>query len=361
MCTENKLCRRGQYYKAKCPDHPGRCTQTLEKSKPIGDEERRSMKVASDILESMDNKLLINRLTTDSDSHCVRGVQKIMKKAGVTVEHQKDPGHLARAQRRKIIKTNFTQQVFPGRTRAAQNSFQRRFAIDLSKRCAAEHKHAAQKLKGNSTKLQDALKHTPSAIMDCYSGNCGESCQKHSFVCKGTPQNHWRREFIPGGALINVDNSSDKIKMKELISLRLGDAILEQTKYNTTTQKTEAVHKGYRKSDPKGITFSTNFHNRTMSAVSRLNDGVGKSTLRKLETVGAPVTPGSRAAKTLKTLDDKVRYDAKRQKSYKFRSRRRAIKLENFKAYDVYKSASTVYKKGLIDEKVCADHAYSKS
>ena len=129
-----------------------------------------------------------------------------------------------------------------------------------------------------------ALKHTPAAILDCYSGHCGESCKKNSFVCKGTPHKHWRRDFIPGGALINVQNESDRTKLLELISLRLGDAILQQTKYNTTTQKTEAVHKGYRKSDPKGITFSTNFRNRTMSAVSRLNDGVGTSTLRKLET-----------------------------------------------------------------------------
>ena len=166
---------------------------------------------------------------------------------------------------------------------------------------------------------------------------------------------------MPGGGLICLDSENDRNKVVTLINLRLGPKILSQTKYNCSTQKTEAVHKAYRKSDPKGITYARNFTNRTLSAVSRVNDGIGSSTLRKLETIGAPLTPGNRAAKTLKSMDTGNKYHAKRQKSAHYKLRRSENKLKNFRSYDNLKDISTVYKKGLTDVKVVIDHSYTKS
>ena len=209
VTTENKLCKRGQYYQSKgenmqCPNHPGECSQTLSPEMPIGDEERRSHKLMTDILQS-DQPINVHRLTTDSDSHCYRGVRRAMSTVGVDVEHQKDPGHLSRSQRKAIIKMNFTAKVFPGNTKANRSHYQKRFSIDLSKRCAAEHKSATRKYKGDADKLCKALQNTPLAIMDCYSGKCGDTCKQFSFVCKGTASNHWQRDYIPGGGLICLE------------------------------------------------------------------------------------------------------------------------------------------------------------
>lgn len=364
VVTENKLCKRGQYYKSKggneCPNHPGKCSQSLKPEMPIGDEERRSRNLMTDIMQSS-QPLIIDRLTTDSDSHCYKGIQSVMKKVNIDVDHQKDPGHLSRSQRRSIVKMKFTTKVFPGRTKTDRIHYQKRFAIDLAKRCTAEHKVVSRMYKGDEVKLRSALDKTPLAIIDCYSGKCGETCQKYSYVCKGTASNHWERQYIPGGGFIRLDSQSDRNKVLALINLRLRPKILSETKYDCSTQKTEAVHKAYRKSDPKGITYTRNFTNRTLSAVSRVNDGIGSSTLRKLETIGAPRTPGNRAAKTLKSIDTRNKYHAKRQNSAHYKLRRSENKLKNFRSYDNLKDISTVYKKGLTDVNVVIDHEYTKS
>ena len=168
MTTENKLCqagavqakKRGQIQKCITAEHEGICTATIPAEQSIGDEYRWASNCVEDLLK---DDLRIKYFTTDCDSPANAAAGDCYRRAQIEHSppcHLKDTQHLGRGQRRKIINTPFSRNMFPGRLSADRTKSKVRFADDVVKRCAAEHKEAYTRYNGEHAKVKRALSYS---------------------------------------------------------------------------------------------------------------------------------------------------------------------------------------------------------
>ena len=174
VATHNKLCqtgalqaqRKGGVQECVTENHVGECTATITAQQSIGDEYRWATDCVEELLE---DNITVKYFTTDCDSHANAASGDCYKR------HQKKhspPCHLKDTQqRRKIINTTFSHAMFPGRLAAQHAKSKQRFADDVVKRCAAEHKEAYTRYHGDDAKLKTALSYSVDAIISCYQGN----------------------------------------------------------------------------------------------------------------------------------------------------------------------------------------------
>lgn len=201
---------------------------------------------------------------------------------------------------------------------------------------------------GDTEKLVNALSYATDSIVDCYAGRCGRTCADHSFVCKGHPEKCWPKEYLPPHARTLHPTKEDEDTIRGLISYRFNRNTLTTTRYETNTQKSEALHRGYSKSNPKNITCSANFGPKIFSAVHRLNHGPGKSTTLKCSALGSPLPSGTRVSHQLKRKQEKYNRDRQRKQSSAYRAKRHACVKDKFEMYFQRKTDSEVgYVKGM--------------
>ncbi|CAC5404656.1 unnamed protein product [Mytilus coruscus] len=127
----NKLCKTASFLRstgenAICPGHQGHY-QLAEDEQP----------------------LVIGQLTTDGDSHAYRGFSKKHSEVvNLTPENLRDPRHLVSTQLRSIDKADFSEFMFPRRTKADHEKIHRRFSLDLTNRCTVEYNFAFKEAAG---------------------------------------------------------------------------------------------------------------------------------------------------------------------------------------------------------------------
>ena len=363
--TRNKLCskrNRGD----NCAEHPGECAATLPYQNPIGREDQAVEGICREFLSDPE-PTIISHITTDGDSTAFRGAEKAMAEQGHVVEALRDTRHLAQSQKKAADNAKFSAQMFPGRTAADRQSTKRKFSVDFMKRCPAEYDQAIWKHRGNAEKLINTLSFATDAIIDCYSGRCGTTCQQHSMVCGGVPGKQWPKEYLPPEGRTLHPTEGDEEVLRQLVNFRFSRATLTSTRYGTNTQKSEAIHRGYSKSNPKNVTCARNFQPQIFSAIHRLNHGPGKSAAIKCAALGAPVTEGTRVSCQLQRKQRKNEQDRLRKRSSKYRARRQTLVKQKFQMY--FQRAETQiqagYSKGmsnppLPDSKETGEHSYSK-
>lgn len=368
IALKNKLCHNRVIGRT-CPDHPGKCTATLMIDEPIGREDLATEEICQEFLSDPE-PTYVSHITTDGDSAASRGVQKAMGVHGQTVEALRDTRHLAQSQKKAIDNAKFSERMFPGRTATDRQGTKRKFSIDLMKRCSAEYDLAIKKHCGDTEKLVNALSYATDSIVDCYAGRCGRTCADHSFVCKGHPEKCWPKEYLPPHARTLHPTKEDEDTIRGLVSYRFNRNTLTTTRYGTNTQKSEALHRGYSKSNPKNITCSANFGPKIFSAVHRLNHGPGESTTLKCSALGSPLPSGTRVSHQLKRRQEKYSRDRQRKQSSAYRAKRHACVKNKFEMYFQRKTDSEVgYVKGMNNpplpkpdtEKKKKEHSYSKA
>ena len=160
----------------------------------------------------------------------------------------------------------------------------------MLKRCAAEYKEAYTRYHGDDAKLKTALSYSVDAIISCYRGNHA-SCSKHSFMCDGD-KNKWKAPFLKKDTIIKC-TKKDEASLRNCLNYRLGRQILNDTKFHTNTQKSEATNRVYNLRNPRNLTFARNCSGRIHSAVHQINNGPSQSLCLQLEAVGAPITANS--------------------------------------------------------------------
>ena len=101
----------------------------------------------------------------------------------------------------------------------------------------------------------------------------------------------------------------------------------------TNTPKSEAIHRGYSKSNPKNVTCARNFQPQIFSAIHRLNHGPRKSAAIKCAALGGPVTDGTRVSRQLQRKQRKNEQDRLRKRSSKYRARRQTLVKQKFQMY----------------------------
>ena len=104
-------------------------------------------------------------------------------------------------------------------------------------------------------------------------------------------------------------DEKDKLILKEIVKMKLSVSAVESMRLNTNTNKNEAANRGLSVSLPKNVNFSRNGNGRAHAAVHKTNNGVGESTIRKIENVGGHLSP--RAKRTLQHMQHLEAYHKK--------------------------------------------------
>ncbi|KAJ8023735.1 hypothetical protein HOLleu_36261 [Holothuria leucospilota] len=335
------------------------CCATVDQAYNIGNEEDGGERVASKVLEGI-YPLRVSHLTTDADGKGCQGFNKVMKKAtGADTENLLDEQHLNRALCRAVTNTEFSSEMFPGRTVNFKRLLVKRFAEDVSHRVQAEISACRQSLKQNEGKVLAAMRDCVPCILNCYSGDHRE-CWKKSFVCKRRKQ--YSFPFLPAPARHSLNIVGlDRVKLTKLIMARTCDKKMKATRFGTSTQKAEAMNSAFKTTNPKQCsTYSRNARFRDHSAIHMVNNGPGESIALKMAALG--LKPSRSSISILKRLQHRRDYFRERCKSQTVRRRRASLRIKRYRLHEKQRRNSEIcggYKPNqLIPE--LADHTYTR-
>ena len=361
LCTRNKLCMVCARNKAKSQETVHTCSANIPMSATIGNEQS----MAEDCLEQIvTDGLKISSVTTDPDSGAAKATENLYNKKVLDSkpEHFLDTRHLSENQRKSINKLSFSKQMFQGRTKDIRDKNQKIFANDIVKRCEAEFSASQNKYAGDILMLKRSLSHAKFAIIKCYQKDHSE-CIRHSLACTGGKVRNWLNNstYLPEGFKINP-TAEDVSLLHQCIDYRLAPKTLIKTRLGTNTQKVEATNRSLRRSLPKNVTHTTNFTGRAHAAIHSVNNGPGLSIYKLTESLGAPISKGTKVSKALSGIQKSKFQQAAYQKSKKAKlARCKKIKYL-YKLHEETKSNQD-YKKAKLCPKIVknkTDHSYSK-
>ena len=263
------------WHKCPCPGGHEGCTAQLKDQDPIGREGVYCEQMAEDFKKQ---GISLDTVGSDADSQIKSGIRKHFP----DVEFQLDPRHFDQAITRKMKKEldPLSKMFDIVKTKQEKEKYVGFLAKDLVMRCAAEFKGVfnqanEKKLEKNEKKefMNTKLANISETILDCYQGRHFK-CQTDSFVCN-PPKNIWSKPCLPNSLKNGIEMSPKDIeKIKTFINKRLGPTGIDQTYTNLNTQKVEAIHRLYQKTNPKNITSVQNFRPRILSAVVQTNLGL---------------------------------------------------------------------------------------
>lgn len=330
--TASRLQNQGK--QVKCPSHPGHCTANLKQSEAIGNEQAWNEIVSKQI--GKDLRIVCN--TSDGDSKGHTGIQK--GQGGRFVLPLKDIRHLSNSLKREIMKAPFSSFMFKGKNKSNLRS---RFALSVKTRCIAELRKAHEVYKGNLKQIQTKMPNIIAALVSCFQGQCDHMCRKYSLVCKG---NNKRECSYLSNTVKPKLTGYDSSVLTKCVEILLGHDNLEKTKFQTSTQKCEAVNRAYQGCMPKSTTFSRNCHGRLHGQILRLNHGHADSMILKSKAVNLKLSKGSAVMRHLLKIDE---FDQRRKSNaykHKARQSRYAARRRRFKMH-----AELHYKQGVSDPK----------
>lgn len=307
--------------KVVCPNHKGKCTQTIEKEGIIGDESRNVEAAYRSMQKHSVNP--VTSITTDGDSRSAEAISKVNAEMGFKPPVKlRDTRHLSAGQARFSKNQKFTKEAFPGRLKKDRDVSQKCFSEDIKRRCNAEFNQAFSVYKNDLPEMKRQLANTSKAVISCYEGNCGELCDKYSFVCHPRDQKPWQHDYLQEGETLNI-SAKDRTILKKICDWRLSAESVEKTRNNTNTQKSEAINRSIRHVLPKGVLRKRTSEGRLHSAIHSVNNGVGRSVLMKLKAQGIRVTKDNRVFSAFVKAQNRQKYHKQRQKSEQYKARRR--------------------------------------
>ena len=353
---ENKLCWAGSWlrnngFEVQCPGHPD-CTATINEHDPLS-EKNMGQKVGEDLAG---DGLAIRYVVTDGDARSADGVRQAMERVfpGCTVERQADTTHLGLSLFRHVIRAQFSDGMFPGQTADRRKEQQKIFGLDLRTRCQSVMSVLYQNHAGNMHAIAKKMPLIVTTMVDCYSGDC-RGCRCNGIVCGGGKRTGWWRKspylWNSGLRALNMTDA-DRSTLRRLINVRLGVDALRLTRFNLNTNKNESVNRALSVSLPKNVTYSRNAVARANSTVHRLNLGAGNSLLRKLETVGSPITKGRYVARAVKQMQKESKYHLSYAKNKAIQRRKQYNRIRKMREYLRAKNLrrlNTGYRKGQLD------------
>ena len=194
-------------------------------------------------------------------------------------------------------------------------------------------------------------------------------CRYNGVTCKGGQRKSWWHQslYLAKCGLTHLSVSiEDRQVLKNLLEIRLSAQSLKLTKLNTNTNKNEAINRGFSTSLPKNVNFSRNCMARASSTVHRLNNGAGVSLIKKLESVGSPITKGGLVAKAVYHMQTASRYHTTRNRLIGTKIQKKYNKIRQIQTYLRAKYTQKIkpdYHKGQLDPHNTQDspyvHAYS--
>lgn len=364
---ENKLCWTGSWlrnrgFDVQCPGGHADCTATISRTEPLSEYtmgERLGEMFARDGIP-------IKYVTSDGDARSAAGIEAAMKTVfpDWEVVRKADPVHIGQSQIKQTRSSTFSSEMFSGRTREEKKDQQMTLALDIKDRSHAVFTKMYQQHCGDMNAIAAEMPGVIAATVDCYCGDC-RHCRRHSKVCGGGARNRWwhKSGHLTTGNLrphMLNPNEADRILLRELLRIKLGEAVLRQLDQNTNTCKNEGVNRSLSTSLPKNVNFSRNARARMLATCDRINKGIGESLLHKLEVVGAPISKGGRVARAVRQMQQEEDYLKAYKKSAK--ARKKHVQAKYRQRREVHNAKATrkqqtrgKYVKGQLDPKV--DHS----
>ena len=331
--------------------HKPDCPANLEKDSSIGNEGR----YLEEAIETINERgVIIGELTMDGDSSSRLAATNIQQPHGAQIVPRYCTRHLTRTLEKRTNKTDFSERMFPGRTKEQRKASQNRFVYDLGDRVNAEFNCAHEALKGSVDELNTKLPNVCEAIIDCYRGDC-RMCDEHSFVC--TTDHRWPRPYLDVNdkyaekrVFINASRE-DLNKLRDVISIRFGKTAVERTSNNCTQNKCESTNRSMKRGLPSQLTFKKNFSARAHVAVHALNNNPGTSIRIMAAAVGSPISKSSSVYKQTERMDADREYDKRYKKSHAYKLRRSKARMQRYQMYDQKKNKQAGYSKdGYLDD-----------
>ena len=352
---KNKLCWTGNWLKGKgidvqCPGGHPECTANMSVFQPFSEYDMGHDIGSQLALQGM----LIKYATTDGDSRSAEGIDHAMKSFHPmwNVQRLADPTHLGQSQFRKCNQADFSQEMFPGRTREQRKQQQKVLSQDIKARCSLILKELMMDFAGDMNSLRRILPKVLESTLACYDGDCSR-CSSHSVVCNGGVTNNWwtRSMFLASNRLFNLNmNENDKQLLLEILKMKLSVAAVEQMKLYTDTQKCEAVNRALSVSLPKNVNFSATMEGRASSAIHRINNDPGTSSIKKCESAGIKLS--TRAKRALRSFDVEAEYSrdyATRSEVVKQKLIQHSNKIQEHSEYKRVTKTKSDYRKGQLD------------
>lgn len=371
----NKLCwvgswlRNQGYDDIKCPDHVN-CTANIDSYESLSEKKlgyNIGMKIGK-------QDLLVDYCTTDGDSSSVAGLRDAMQELFGplwSVNRQADTIHRGQSQFRQGLKAKFSENMFPGSTKAQKNEIQLAFSNDIKHRSYGIMKSLFAKYNGDKKLIAKCLPRIVKSVVNCYSGKCGDTCRWSVTLCRGGLKQSWWYKSISlsshglkNGSLNPTEK--DKVLMSQLLEMKLSQSALEQMKFFGNTNKCEYVNRVISTCLPKNKTFSRNAPGRSAAGVLKVNFKPEVALVKSLKAVGCPISKNSRAHQELKKkrkrrLYDKAYKDDVRTKWRKLRARKKqATEFVEYRRQNKSKLKSG-YRKHKLEPKisnVCDDAKY---
>ncbi len=322
--------------------------------------------------ELNEDDITVEYLTIDGDAKC-RKVVQMLSQPDPTVELRVlyCSKHLNRILQKAINNATFSGYMFVGRTKADRQLVQKLFSHDVQQRLQAEMETAI-KLNYDVYRLINFASYLYDCVYYCYQGNCRE-CRQHSLVC--TDEKVWHQPMLKTSDICNQSNAvikprnNDYEKLREVLNIRLSRQAVLSTFKNTTQNKCEATNRGISKTSPKHMQFKRNFPGRVHAEVNAVNNGPGASLVQLADALNAPFDPQSPVIASLKKTDKRRQYQQKRYKTQEFKSRRAALRKQNYVSALKRKQESGYVKASDVMEHIYgtthephanADHTYCK-
>ena len=310
-CFKNKLCWTGAWLKGMCLDVqcPGghtECTANMSTFAPFSEYDM-GHEIGSQL--SLQGTL-VKYVTTDGDSKSAQGLDNAMKilHPMLSVQRLADPTHLGQSQFQKCYQANFSDGMFPERTREQKKEAQKVLSQDVKARCSLILKELMKDHAGNMAAFKRILPKVLESTLSCYAGDCSK-CANNSVVCHGGVTNNWwsRSLFLSSNRIHNLNmNDNDKVLQLEILKMKLNVASVEQMKLYTDPQICKAVNRALSVSLPKNVNFSATMDGRGSSAIHRVNNDAGTSTVKKCKNSGIELS--SRIKRALTAADRDADY-----------------------------------------------------
>ncbi|CAG2251468.1 unnamed protein product [Mytilus edulis] len=187
----NKLCwvgawLRGKGYDIECPNHEY-CTSNTNRHDPLSEKDL-GYEIGKKIAKL---DLLVDYCTTDGDAKSVQGLQEAMQEIFDplwSVNRLADTIHRGQSQFREVLRAKFSVGMFPGATKAQRNDIKIAFANDLKLRSHGIMKCLFAKYNGDRQQISKCLPRIVKSVVNCYSGNCSDTCRWSITLCNGAIQ-----------------------------------------------------------------------------------------------------------------------------------------------------------------------------
>ncbi|CAG2216027.1 unnamed protein product [Mytilus edulis] len=329
----NKLCwvgawLRGKGYDIECPNHEY-CTSNTNRHDPLSEKDL-GYEIGKKIAKL---DLLVDYCTTDGDAKSVQGLQEAMQEIFDplwSVNRLADTIHRGQSQFREVLRAKFSVGMFPGATKAQRNDIKIAFANDLKLRSHGIMKCLFAKYNGDRQQISKCLPRIVKSVVNCYSGNCSDTCRWSITLCNGGIKTSWWYKSInlsshglQNGSL--KPNKTDKLLIESLLEMKLSQTALNQMQFFSNTNKCESVNRTISTYLPKNKNFSRNALGRASAAVLKVNNKRDVALAKTLKAVGCGLGRKSRAVVALKKIRKREIYDCAYQKSLR-------VKLNRLKA-----------------------------